>query len=894
VKRDEWVVFVCRRAYPRAFRDRFEAGMRDAFAEDLAHARERGRFAAARFIASSAFLALWFGLVERLPKGLAMRSLYSVDLRDAFRSLKSTPVITAVAILSLALGIGANTALFSIINSLMIRTLPVKAPEQLAMVGLGQNEASWTNPIWEQVRARQHELFESAFAWSAEEFDLSSRGRRDMVDGAYASGQMFDVLGVSAAIGRTFGPSDDTRGSASSQVAVITHRFWQQRYAGASDIIGREITVNHVPFTIIGVMPAGFFGPDVGRAADVMLPVASEAAVRGGESSLDNRSNWWLNIMVRLREGQTLENAMAALNAVQPQIREATLPELMNAERRNRYMTEAMTLVPAAQGRSPLRFRYARPLIIIMLVVSAVLLIACANIANVLLARASARRHEMGVRLALGASRARLARQLLIESLLLAIAGAAAGMLFAEWGSALLVRQLATSVDSVFLDMPIDWRVLGFTSAVALATTLLFGLAPAIGVRGVAPNEALRDQTRSVTGDRRFGVRNALIVAQISLSLALAVGAGLFLRTFASMATAPLGFDPGKLLIVNIELDGDLPEALRAATFERLRDAAATTAGVRSVAASHLTPVSGSGWNTEIEVPGNAETPSRQRIVWFNAISSGWFDTYGMQLKAGRRFSSADIRGAEPVVIINEAFAARHFADRNPIGQRIKAPIDGDLPGEYTIVGIVSNTVYRSVRSGVKPPTMYAPLAQTGALGTEFALTARVDGSKGSAAAGIAEVLSRADSRAAFTFRDFSEQVSASMSRERLIAMISGFFGLLAVLLAAIGLYGVTSYSVSRRLPEIAVRMALGANAGGVLRLVMTRVAVLMAVGVAVGIGLSLWAAKFIGTLLFNVESRDPWTIAGAAVVLCVIGAAAAWLPARRASRLDPTSVLRA
>jgi predicted permease len=877
--------------YPRHFRERYAGAMRRTFAQERAGISRRGSRALTVFWISTIAHAIWFGLRERLPKGLTMRAFFTFDVRDALRSLRATPVITGVAILSLALGIGANTALFSILNGLVLKPLPVRAPHELALI----DDGSWTNPIWEDLRGRVPQLFEGAFAWSSSRFDLAASGQRDSVAGAYASGSMFEVLGVPAEVGRTFTAADDVRGSGpDGPVVVISHRLWQDRYGGQIDALGTKMLINRVPFTIIGVTPPDFLGPDVGSAEDVFVPLGSQMNIAGKESMLDVHDAWWLEIMIRRKPGQSLEQAAAALNSVRAAMRDTTMPGNWDAKNRETYLSTDFKLIAAANGVSSLRARYAGPLTIILVVVAAVLLIACANIANLLLARATARRHEMSLRLALGASRFRLVRQLLAESALLAICGGVAGLFLAKFGGALLVRQLGSSATSVTLDLSIDWRVLAFTAVVALVTTILFGLAPSVGLASVEPNDALKEQTRSVTGDRRFGLRNFLVITQVSLSLTLVVGAGLFVRSFTSLSTMHLGFDPSKLMLVNVDAArANLAPDARLPMFDRVRDIVAAVPGVRAASVSFFTPISGVGWNGRMLVEGGPELPIKERMIWVNPIQAGWFNTYGMTLKAGRDFSSIDGAGGMPVAIVNETFVKRFIGSQNPIGTRTKGGIGGpDTAESLTIIGVVSDSVYRNARSGVYA-TVYVPMAQTGRVSPSFSLTVDVAGDRPTVQRAIGAALSQADSRLAFSTREFADQVRASTAQERLVAMLSGFFGGLALLLAALGLYGVTSYSVSRRRSEIAVRMALGAGAGTVVRMVLERVVWLVIAGVAIGVGLSAWAGKYIETLLYGLEPRDTFTMIAAALVLLGAGLVAGWLPARRASRLDPTVVLR-
>jgi putative ABC transport system permease protein len=820
-----------------------------------------------------------------------MRQRFTIDWRDAWRSLRATPLVTAIAVLSLALGIGANTALFSILNSLILKSLPVREPQQLAFLEGG----TWTNPIWEQIREHDHELADGAFAWSTDSFDLSQGGPTDLVEGIWASGRLFEVLGVSTVLGRTLTQADDTRGGGpDGAVAVISYGFWQRRYGGAADVLGRSLTIQRVPFTIVGITPQGFFGPDVGRSYDIAIPIGTEPLLHGKESWLDGRSTWWLDIMARLKPGQSVDQVTGMLRGLQPQIRRATVPVKWKAEEQAKYLDEPFTFAPSATGQSSLRRKYEQPLTAILIVVGLVLLIACANIANLLLARAVARRHELSVRLALGASRLRLARQLLAESVLLSAAGASLGLLFAHWGSQLLVGQLATSNNSVYLDLSFDWRVLGFTMAVAVATSIVFGLAPAIGMSGVAPNEALKEQGRGISHDRRLGLRNGLVVLQVALSLTLVVAAGLFARTFFSLSTRPTGFDRDPILIanVNVQQSGVAPDERRE-WFERLRESAAAVPGVSSAAASFTSPLGSAGWNTAVVVPAGSTLTPRQRMSMVNAVSPGWFGTYGIRLAAGRDLDRTDRHGAPRVVVVNRAFAARFFKGENPVGREFSTEEPRSGPTVYQVVGLVEDAVYRSLRAEMLP-TMYIPIAQWDDPWARVTIAVRTaSGAPTSLIGSLADALGRVDPRAALTFRSLSEQVDATLTQERLVARLSIFFGGLALLLAALGLYGVTSYAVNTRRTEIGIRMALGANPAGVVRLVLRRVAFLVLIGVATGAALSLWASRFVATLLYGLEPRDPATLVGAAVMLCAIGLLAGWLPARRAARTDPTVVLR-
>ncbi len=805
------------------------------------------------------------------------------DLGNGFRQIARNPGLTAIAVLTFALGIGANTALFSIFNSLILRPLPVRDPGSLALLTNG----SWSYPIWNEIRTRETALFDGAFAWSAQRFDLSAGGRTEPVDGAYVSGRLFDVLGVAGIRGRMLSAADDSGSPADGPVAVISHRLWRQRFDGAHDVVGRQLTVQRVPFTIVGVMPPGFFGPDVGRMTDVMLPFAAEPIIRGPESSLAAKSSWWLQIMVRLKPGQTLEQANAALRVIQAQITEGASRQL-----------QPFTLVAAATGNSSLRSRFEAPLLAMVVAVGLVLLVACANIASLMLARTLARRLEFSVRLALGSSRWRIARLLLIESLMVAVAGAAVGMVFASWSSALLVRQLSTWQSTVSLDLSLDWRALVFTAALACLSALIAGVAPALGLKRLAAGDALKNSGRGIAGDGRFSVRGTLVVAQIAVSFALVVAAGLFLHTFASLNRLPLGFVPEPLLVAELNLQpGGGPPQERGARVERLRDAATSVPGVRSAAVSSTRLLTGGGWSTGIVGIGDGPMVRLRSVgrpmLWLNATTPGWFEAMGIPLRSGRDFEAGDRLGNRLVAIVNETFVRQYLSGEQPLGQTVR--LGSDPNTRYEIVGLVGDAVYTTPREGMQP-TMYVPMAQRKP--TEFWATVLMTintapGTRAVAEREIAEALRRADPAIAFTFGTFDQLVEATVTQERLIALVSAFFGGLALLLAAVGLYGVVAHAVRVRQREIGLRIALGAGPSSILRLVFERVGVLIAAGLALGLAGSLWAVRFVETLLFQLAPRDPATFGGAAAVLVAVGVVAAWLPARRAARLDPVTVLR-
>ena len=827
------------------------------------------------------------------------------DLRFAFRTLRATPVVTFVAVLSLALGIGANTAMFSLVNSLLLRSLPVKEPNRLVLIKGHEFEngyAEWNYPIWEQLRERRA-LFDSVAAYSpTARGNLTIPGDTQHIEGLIASGSFFETLGVPAVLGRVFGEADDRRdGGPDGPVAVISYRFWQRHFHGDAGAIGRTLPIENVAFTVIGVTPADFLGPDVGRGFDTIVPIGTEPLMSRRESLVNSPTAPWLHVIGRLKPDQTLEATQTALRGQQAHIFDVTRPPWTGAALDD-YLKQTFTVVPAATGNSSLRDRYQRPLITILAVVALVLLVACSNIANLLMARATARLHELSVRRALGASRWRLARQLLTESVLLATTGSALGLLIASWGSRLLVNQLSTRALTVVLDLSIDRRVLAFTMAVTALTALLFGVVPALLGSGVAPMDALKER---VQNGRRHGAHGGrlsggLVVAQVALSLVLVVGAGLFGRTFVVLSSRGLGFERDRVLVATVNAhSASIDAAQRLQIYGAARDAVRALPGVADAALSAQTPpIDGMtmilGLRQVSGGPLLIDRPLEERLGILGFVGPGFFSTLGTPLLAGRDFTERDAKGAPLVAVVNQAFARAYLNGESPVGHTLQS----SMPVfSFAIVGVTADAVYRSVRAPVQP-VVYVPLAQ--ATWAPTPMTAQLDlsvrtagGAPESLARSVAATIRTINPNLAVNTGSLSDQVRASITQERIIAMLSAFFGALALLLASLGLYGVTAYSVARRRAEIGIRMALGATQTGVVALVLSRVTILVITGVVVGAGLSLWASTFVETLLYGLEPRDPATLVGAALVLTMVGLTAGWLPARRASLVDPAEVLR-
>ncbi|HET8657066.1 MAG TPA: ABC transporter permease, partial [Longimicrobiaceae bacterium] len=699
------------------------------------------------------------------------------DLRYAVRQLLRSPGFALVAILSLALGIGANTAIFSLIDVVMLRSLPVVHPERLVQVTIGESSTEFTNPIWEEIRDRQ-DVFSGSFAYVDQRFDLAMGGVSRPLEGDWVSGGFFPTLGLRPAAGRLTSRSDDHQGCPA--VAVLGYGFWQSEYGGDVGVVGRTISLDDHPFEIVGVAPEGFTGVDVGRSTQVFAPLCAKAILEPPTGGLDSHGYWFLRVMGRLKEGVTVEGARARLSALAPAIFAATVPPDWNAKMQQGYLENTLSARPAANGYSDLRDRYGRALSALMIVVGLVLLIACANVANLLLARATSRRREVAIRLAVGAGRGRLLRQLLTEGLLLSLAGAAVGVVFAIWATGILVGFISAGEDRVWLDLTLDGRVLAFTAAVAIVTGVVFGLAPAWRATRVDAQAAMKAADRTIAeGHSRFTAGKALVVVQITLSLVLVMSAGLLLGSFRKLATLDPGFRSQGVLLADLDLrNADYPDeqlgAVKREILERLRAAP----GVRAASASEITPISGAGWNGAISVGGFEPRDQRDALVFFNAVAPDFFATLRTPLLAGREFTSGDRSGSVPVAVINEALAKKFFGSRNPLGARIGLvqPGAAETHQFVEVVGIVADTKYTSLREDPRE-LLYLPMSQAGWDRPSINVELRTDGAAASLIPTVEAVSAAVSPRISLEFTTLAGQVASSLSRERLLATLSGFFG---------------------------------------------------------------------------------------------------------------------
>jgi putative ABC transport system permease protein len=834
----------------------------------------------------------------------SLRFIESVwqDLRYAARMLRTNPGFFAVAAISLALGIGANTAIFQLLDAVRLRMLPVENPRQLLELKIADNEHccngnfsgrrnNFTFAQWELIRAHQR-AFSSIFAWGNTQFNLTQRGEAQFAEGLWVSGDYFKTLGVAPLLGRVIESNDDVGGCASPGL-VISYAFWQRHFGGDAAVLGKTLLLDGHRFEVMGVTPASFFGVEVGRNFDVVLPICAEPILEGEDSHTKHRNHWWLAVIGRLQPGWTAARALAQVKTISPAVFENSVPEHYRADDAKWYRQYKLTVLPAGIGVSSLRNDYEDPLLLLLGIAALVLLIACANLANLNLARASVREREMAVRMAIGAGRGRLMRQLLAESLLLTACGSVLGVLLAEVLCRYMVRFLSTENSPIFLALTPDWRLLGFTAGVAILTCLLFGLTPALRATRTEPAGAMKSAGRGITASKeRFSLRRVLVVGQVALSLVLLAASLLFVRSLRNLTTLDAGIRQNGLLIMGVDISRlQYAAERRAAVYRSLLDEVRATPGVESAATAGTVPLSGDSWNDIIEIPGIASKD--RRIAWFNGVSAGYFRTVGDPLLAGRDFNQHDTTAAPAVAIVNQEFCRKFLGGASPLGRQIRILTGpGEPEDQFQIVGLAKNAKYQFLREVFKPVVFVAE-SQRKEPGQGISVLVRSQLSFGPLSAALKAAVERTNPEMSIQFVPFKTQVEDSLLRDRLMATLSSFFGFLAAALAMVGLYGVISYMVARRRGEIGIRIALGATRGGVMRLILKEAGWLLLMGLTVGTMLALSAGKAAGTLLFGLKPTDPLTIAMAVLLLAGVSLVASFVPALRAARTEPVTALR-
>ncbi|MBV9147462.1 MAG: ABC transporter permease, partial [Acidobacteria bacterium] len=737
------------------------------------------------------------------------------------------------------------------------------------------------------------QVFSGLFAWAPDTFNLAPGGEVRNVSGLWVSGDYFSVLGVRPILGRVLNDSDDHRGCGVPG-AVISHSFWQREFHGDPSTVGRILSVNGKPVQIVGVAAAGFYGLVIGSSFDVAMPICGVKAIDGENGPLDRDFIWWLTAMGRLKHGVSEAQALAQLNAMAPSMFHDTLPVSFRGERAEQYLKFQWKLLPAGSGVSNLRQEYESPLWLLLGIAGLVLLIACANLANLMLARATTREREIAVRLAVGASRGRIIRQLLAESAVLAVLGAVLGFIVAQWLSRFLMSFFATEGDnSLFIDLKPDWQLLAFTAGVATLTIVLFGLAPALRATRVSPQAAMKAGGRGLTsGQERFGVRRALVAAQVAMSLVLLFGALLFTRTLRNVMSVQAGFRENEVLVADLDFsDQKLPQANRLEYKRQILERVRGLPQVESAAEAFIVPLGGNGINDEVWISGVDK--QKRKTSWFNYISRDYFRTLGTSLLAGRDFNDSDTATSMRVAIVNQEFARKLTGGNNPAGMTFRREATSLEPErEFQIVGLVADTKYIGLRDE-PTPIIYLPFSQAPSQGSDVNMVIHSTGSFSDLTANIRSLAANADPRMTIFFQNFHTMVRDSLLQERLMATLSGFFGALAALLATVGLYGVISYMVVRRTNEIGIRMALGADRAGIVAMILREAGWLLALGVAGGAVLSLAGARTAKSLLYGLKSWDPLTLLASIALLAIVAIIASSVPAQRAAKLDPMVALR-
>jgi predicted permease len=806
------------------------------------------------------------------------------DLRYAFRSLVKRPGFSIVAILTLALGIGINTTVFSLANSVFLRQLPVASPQNLVWI-FSDRDNPTSYPEYLEYQ-QQTELFDGVMAYEWVGLNLGSNGQSERVEGTLVSGNYFDILGVKAELGRTFLPDEDKTPGA-SPVAVISHNLWQRRFNSDTTVVGKSLVLNGVQFTIVGVAPHDFVGAEEAFPRQLWIPLTMRASVRPGPTgTVNNRNVRNLDVMARLKNGVTLRQAQAGMNVVASRLAQ-------NYPESNRNFQIAM--YTAGNGRPAFRTMLKPVTQILLAVVGLVLLITCANVANLLLARAARRRKEVAIRVSLGATRTRLIRQLLTESILLAVAGGLAGLILNFWLVNLLDALKPAVPLPVNVEFHTDWRVLSFTLLLSVLAGIIFGLVPALQASKHDLVPALKDHSQQL-GERRrmFSLRNALVIGQVALSIVVLIGAGLFLRSLNHARAINPGFDAEHILTLSFNTAAQKYDATKAEQFyQQLSNRVQALPGVQSVSLAQSAPLSyfyspafAAPVFVEGHEPAQGENPP---LVGNNAIGPDFFRTLGVPLLSGREFNDRDREGAPRVAIVNETLVRELFPNTNPIGERLHVALR--QPSSWEIVGVVKDNKYRSLGED-SMPYIFLPYLQNPQ--PAMALHVRTSGNPGEVAAAIRREVQALDPNLpAFNVMSLADNIDISLFPARFGAVLLGVFGFLALLIASIGIYGVMSYGVSERTHEMGIRMALGARGSDVLRLVISQGMWLALIGVASGAGLALAVTRVVKSYLYDVSVTDPLTFAGIALLLISVALLACYVPARRATKVDPLEALR-
>jgi putative ABC transport system permease protein len=830
----------------------------------------------------------------------------SADVSYGLRQFKINPGFAAAAILSLALGIGANTAIFQLLDAIRLRGLPVMDPWQLATISAAGNrgdffsagsyssrEEAFTYAQIEELRKRQQAFSDILTFWPTQ-FNLSASGRSRYAEGLLVSANFLDVLGIMPIVGRGLSAEAD-KIACPSATALLSYSFWQQEFGGDRNVIGKTISLNGHRFPIGGITPSSFFGVEPGQRFDVALPLcADNVFAKDGKGRAYDRMAYWITPIARLKPGWSVERASMHVGQLSPGIFQQTVPPEYRPDFVKLYLKNKFKVISASAGVSALRRQFGSPLWILMAITGSVLLIACANLANLLLARASTRTREIAVRQAVGASRRRIMMQLLTESLLLAAAGAVLGVCVAQVLSRTLVAFLNTSDNPIAVATGLNWDVFGFLAGLAIITCILFGLVPSVRASGGSPAAAMHGSRTSTATRERNGFRRTLVVTQVALSLVLFVAALLFSRSLQKLLGMNLGFDSRNVLVANITAKdpGLENQEKQKALFRELEERIHSIRGVTSVAPVAFTPFSGNGWNGPVHADNDAARTGGKES-WFNRAGPAYFATMGTRLLAGRDFNSHDDMSAPKVAVVNQSFAKRYFAGKNPVGRSFRVEeLAGKPDSVYEIIGLVGNTRYNDLKEP-EPSVAFFPTAQDPEPGDNSTFVIRGRGSMNSLESAVQHEVTQLNPNLLVDFHVLAVQIEQSVLRERLMANLSLAFGVLAGCLSTLGLYGVISYMVVRRRNEIGVRVALGATRGNVYRLIAKDASIMVAAGLSLGVIASLLLSRYAESLLFELKATDPFILISAIALLTITAAAATFLPAKRAAGLEPITALR-